>query len=348
MKTLHVIDTLDGQGSARQLCVLAPALAHASCTVEVCCIGPDTRQADRLRQAGLRVHALGWTRWFDVGALWRLRGLLQHGGHNLIHVWRLAALRLVGSVSHAALARVVCHAPLPRAGSLSWWDRELLRRTRCVALADHAERQRWAHQGLAAVPWRIVPSAAPTESAAGSESGPPRRIVCAGRLERDRGFREAIWAADVLSYLFADLELLIAGSGPRRPDLQEMIDRLAVANAYLLGDVEADDVLAAAPICWVPSRGDCGRQTALEALALGKVVVASDVPSLRELIRDGETGYLVPPGDPVALARRTRALLRDPDRCARLGRAARADVHARFALGEAVRRWHGLYNELAA
>ena len=49
-------------------------------------------------------------------------------------------------------------------------------------------------------------------------------------------------------------------------------------------------------------------------MAAGQPVVASDVPCLRELIRDGETGCLVPPGAPIALARRTRALLQDPAR----------------------------------
>src|SRR5207247_59213 len=97
-----------------------------------------------------------------------------------------------------------------------------------------------------------------------------------------------------------------------------------------------------------PSRIDRGRQAALDAMAQGRAVVASDVPCLRELIRDGETGCLVAPGDPVALARRTRALLGNPELCARLGQAARADVLARFSLAQVVQRWQRLYNDLAA
>ena len=140
-----------------------------------------------------------------------------------------------------------------------------------------------------------------------------------------------------------------SGAGPRRPALQEMVDRLAIRNAHLLGNqIVTTEVLAAGDVCWVPTRIDRGRQAALEAMAMGRAVVASDVPCLRELIRDGETGYLVPPGDPVAIARRTRALLRDPELCTRVGFAAQKEVRARFGLPRVATRWHGLYNDVAA
>jgi glycosyltransferase involved in cell wall biosynthesis len=222
-----------------------------------------------------------------------------------------------------------------------------------VALAGEAERQRCARDGLADIRWQGVPAAVGLDQVGSSPmewaERYPRRIACAGRLERGRGFREAIWAVDILGQIFPDLHLLIAGAGPRRPDLQEMIDRLAIRNAHLLGDhIVTAELFSAADVCWVPTRIDRGRQAALEAMAMGRAVVASDVPCLRELIRDGETGYLVPPGDPVAIARRSRALLRDPELCARIGTAAQQEVLARFGLPSVATRWHGLYNDLAA
>src|SRR5437588_7619443 len=101
MKILHVIDTLDGHGSARQVRLLVPALVQAGCTIEVCCIGPVSAHADELRQAGVTVHALGWTRWLDMAALWTLRRLIRGGGFDLVHVWRLAPLRAVALVARA-------------------------------------------------------------------------------------------------------------------------------------------------------------------------------------------------------------------------------------------------------
>jgi glycosyltransferase involved in cell wall biosynthesis len=353
MRVLHVINALDRGGSARQVRLLAPALAHAGCAVEVCCLGSGSRHVDELRGAGIPVHVLGWTRWLDATALWELRRLVRSGDFDVIHVWRLTALRSVAVAARASLPRVVVSAPVPRQGRLTIWDRWALRRVRCLALTGETERRQCAQNGLADLRWQTVCAAVPVDGHASSTAGAvpayPRRIACMGRLEHGRGFREAVWAVDILHQVDPDLHLLIAGAGPRRPDLQEMIDRLGIGNAHLLGsDAAADDVLAVADMCWVPSRIDCGRQAALEAMAMGRAVVASDVPCLRELIRDGDNGCLVPPGDPVALARRTLALLRDPALRARLGRAAQEEVLARCGLPRVVSRWQGLYNDQAA
>lgn len=353
MRILHVIDNLDAGGSAQQVRLLAPTLANDGCTVDVCCLGARSPMVEELRQGGITVHVLGWTRWLDAAALRELRRLVRTGRHDVIHVWRLAALRAVAMVARESLPRIVVSSPLPNYGRLAWWDRWVLRRVRCVALAGEAERQRCVQDGLADVRWQGVPAAVapdrPCSTSVEWATRYPRRIACAGRLERGRGFREAIWAVDILGQIYPDLHLLIAGAGPRRPALQEMIDRLAIRNAHLLGNrIVTAELLGAADVCWVPTRIDRGRQAALEAMAMGRAVIASDVPCLRELIRDGETGYLVPPGDPVAIARRTRALLRDPDLCARVGTAAQQEVRARFGLPRVATRWHGLYNDLAA
>ncbi len=349
MRILHVIDRLDGGGSACQLGLIAPALAADGTAVEVCCLGADGPGGDALRRAGIAVRALGWTRWLDAAALWELRRRLRGGGHDVIHVWRLAALRVVGVVAPEVLPRVIVSAPLPRRGPLRWWDCRLLRRVGYVAVADDAERDHCRREGLLDIRWQAVPAAAAAAAAGAWANAYPRRIACAGRIERDSGFREAVWAVDVLQHIFPDVHLLIAGDGPYRAGLQEMIDRLAIRHAHLLGGaIDPGAVLAAADVCWVPSRTDRGRHEALAAMALGKPVIAADVPGLRALVRDGVTGLIVPPGQPVALARRTRLLLRDPGLADRLGAAARADVLERHALARVVTRWRGLYNGLAA
>src|SRR5262249_54130334 len=147
----------------------------------------------------------------------------------------------------------------------------------------------------------------------------------------------------ILRHIFPDLHLLIAGTGPDAPNLEEMIDRLQIPNVHLLRDsVPTSDLLATADLCWIPGRSDTGIQVALEAMAHGRAVIASDVPSLRELIRDGETGSLIAPGDPVALARSTRRLLRDQRLRDRLGQAARVEVADRFSQAKVADRWLAL------
>ena len=87
---------------------------------------------------------------------------------------------------------------------------------------------------------------------------------------------------------------------------------------------------------------------ALEAAAAAKCVVASDAGGLREIVRDGETGRLVAPGSPRALACALGELADEPALRARLAAAAAEDVRARFSTDRLLERTQALYDELLA
>ena len=147
-------------------------------------------------------------------------------------------------------------------------------------------------------------------------------------IEAGHGFREAIWAADLLRYVVDDLRLVIVGHGDRS-GLDRFARGLNPAGGrvfFLPARPDAAALLARADVVWVPSRSDCGRQVLLEAQAAGRPVVASALPGLAARIADGRTGLLTPPGDPRELARRTRTLFDDPALAERIGTAARAAV----------------------
>jgi glycosyltransferase involved in cell wall biosynthesis len=123
--------------------------------------------------------------------------------------------------------------------------------------------------------------------------------------------------------------LVICGSGPMEPELRRMAAALGVEHAVeLVGWLDGDGVaaqLAAAQIVVVPSMWpEAFGLTCLEALASGRAVVASAVGGLPDLVRDGETGLLVPPGDSIALAAAVNRLAADEQLRRRLGRAGRA------------------------
>jgi hypothetical protein len=106
-------------------------------------------------------------------------------------------------------------------------------------------------------------------------------------------------------------------------------------------------IYGAADVVVVPSTApDPLPNSALEAAAAGCCVVASAVGGLPEIIRDGETGVLVPPDDPVALASALAALADDPARRAALGEAAALDVRARFAPDRLAPRVMTIYDGL--
>jgi glycosyltransferase involved in cell wall biosynthesis len=86
----------------------------------------------------------------------------------------------------------------------------------------------------------------------------------------------------------------------------------------------------------------------LEAMVAGKPVVATDVGAVRELVADGETGILVPPADPVALADAIGELVSDEEKRQRMGEAGRSRALREFSLGELARRHAGAYDAAVA
>ncbi|MSQ96603.1 MAG: glycosyltransferase [Gemmataceae bacterium] len=349
MKILHLIDSLAYNGSARQLSVLAPALAQGADSVEICCLGTDTPWSAALRQAGVPVHVLGWTRWLDCNVFLRLREILREASPEVIHVWRLPALRALAVVARELLPRVVMSAALPATGKLAWWDRRLLAQVRSVAVGGPGDAARCVRQGIAEPGLRIFPAAVAVPKR-GRESFSARSIVCVGKLERETGFRFAIWAFDFLRWLYPDARLRLVGAGSELADLRALAHGLeSDAEVQFLGPrADVSDILQDAEIVWIPSEMDTGRQVALEAMALGVPVIASALPSLREIIQDGATGYLVPAGDVVQLARRTKLVFDDADLRQRIGAAGHEFVAQHHHLADVVERWRDLYRSLAA
>ena len=141
------------------------------------------------------------------------------------------------------------------------------------------------------------------------------------RLEAQKGITDLLDAAAMLP----DVVFEIAGEGPQRDQLVAKAATLGVADRVRwLG--HRDDVpalLAAADLFVLPSLNEGLPLAAMEAMLAGVPIVATDAGGTGEIVRDGITGVLVPPGDPEALSASIRALLSDRPRAARLAIAAR-------------------------
>lgn len=139
------------------------------------------------------------------------------------------------------------------------------------------------------------------------------------------------------------------GAEDRRAAVLELASALGVADRVRLAGFRDDveTVYGAADVIAVPSTApDPLPGAAIEAAAAGCAVVASAHGGLPEIIRDGQTGRLVPPGDAAALARTARELLDDPAERERLGAAAAADVRDRYAPARLLESIQALYDSL--
>lgn len=155
-----------------------------------------------------------------------------------------------------------------------------------------------------------------------------RAFLYIGRLKRYKGVDLAIRALAVARRRCPDLRLDIAGSGDDRARLERLTAELGLTESVtFLGFVdEATKVrlLQTTVANLFPSPKEGWGITVMEAAACGTPSLASDSPGLRDSVREGLTGYLVPHGDPAALAQRMLELAEEPALAARLGQAARA------------------------
>jgi glycosyltransferase involved in cell wall biosynthesis len=160
-------------------------------------------------------------------------------------------------------------------------------------------------------------------------------VAFAGRLVPEKGADIAIRAFAKIVERFPDARLWIAGAGPDRAGLVTLAGELGIdSRVDFLGHLPRPELEARFARAWVQCVPSLWAEpfglVATEAQARGTVVVASAVGALPELITDGQTGYLVPPGDPEALAGAIERVLADPGAGDRLGDAARVSTMKRF------------------
>ena len=158
-------------------------------------------------------------------------------------------------------------------------------------------------------------------------------MITVANLRPEKGHDVLLDVARLVLARFPDARFELVGDGPERPRLVARAEALGIAGAVsFLGHTdEVAGQFAQADISALPSRTEAFPNAALEAMASGLPVVASAVGGLVELVDDRRTGLLTPAGDPTALAGRLCELMADGAWGARLGRAARAAVEARFS-----------------
>jgi glycosyltransferase involved in cell wall biosynthesis len=164
---------------------------------------------------------------------------------------------------------------------------------------------------------------------------PARPLVAAGgRVASEKGFVHLLRAFDQLSARLPEAALLLVGDGPALSALRELRDALHSApNVFLTGyRRDAADLIGAADVAVVPSVWqDALPLAVIEPMARGIPVIGSRVGGIPEMIEDGVTGVLVPPGDESALAAVIADLLADRPRALAYGAAGRRRVTEHFA-----------------
>ena len=349
MKVAHVHRMRGIGGSERHLLTLLPALAERG--VEPVFIGLDDPAwdprdfYDALTVPAVRIPA---PRDIDPLLLARLvRALRADVAHtHLVHadLYGGVAAQLRGTTLVSTK-----HNDDPfRTGAFRFVERGLSRLAdRVVTISDSlhrftvervgvpANKVETIHYGLDEPPraWGTNPTDAVPEGA--------RILLSTSRLTSQKGIDVAIRA---LSSLPADTVLVVLGEGPERAALERLARELGVdARVFLPGRVpDVAAWLRRASAYVQPARWEGFGLAVLEAMVCGLPVVATNVSSLPELVADGETGVLVPPDDPAALARGIERALSEPG----MGDAGRERARSAFSVAQMADRTVALYEDL--
>jgi glycosyltransferase involved in cell wall biosynthesis len=152
-------------------------------------------------------------------------------------------------------------------------------------------------------------------------------------------------AAALVNQAIPETRFAIVGDGPWRSYLEALSQKLGLESkvAFLGEQREVGPYLAAFDVAALTSETEGCSNSVLEAMAVGKPVVATDVGGNRELIDNGETGFLVPFGDPKALSEAIIRLLRDPVLARMIGERAKERTIHRFSLENMVNQYESLY-----
>lgn len=358
----HVLYRLDVGGLENILVELINGMPEGDYRHAVICIADYTRFRERLR-ADVPVYALNKAPGLGIGMFVRFWRLIRELRPDIVHSSNLAALECQ-PVAALAGVRARVHAE-------HGWDVADLHGTNRKYQLMRRFLSRWVHRHIAVsadlarylverveVPAsrvRHIYNGVSTQRYAPALPPIERDVFVIGTVGRMQRVKDQITLARAFVKLrervpeaFARTQLMLIGEGPEQASVAAILEDAGVAEqAWLPGNREdIPEQLQRMDIFALPSLAEGIPVTVLEAMATGLPVVASRVGGLPELVIDGETGTLIPPGDADALADALAGYLRDPDRLRDEGRRARDRAEQSFSLGTMVSRYSELYGEL--
>lgn len=347
---LHVAKASGISGSENHLLLLLPGLRELGWDARLLLLHENEpgalEFAARLRAAEVPVEEVTLARSFDPRAFRRIvshvRGTrpallhthLVHADFYGLTAGRLAGVPVLASTKHGfnafrdrrafGIADRTVGRVLALHIAISHGLAEYLAATEGFGLSDFDV----VHYGIEAGPEPQPPT-------------PGAGLAVIGRLIPIKGHDTLLAAVAAVP----DVKVEIAGEGPLLTTIRADIEARDLSErVHLLGRVApAGPVMERAAIVVVPSLGEGFGMVALEAMERGRAVIASAVGGLPEIVVDGETGLLVPPRDPAALAAAIQRLVADPERIVALGAAGRRRAVEVFGQDRCTARTAELY-----
>jgi len=353
---LHVTTGRDWRGGERQVLGLLRGFAERGVRQALVCTRGGAMER-RARDEGFEVHALPIVNEVDLVTVARIAALVRRGRHAILHLHTsqahglgAMAARLLGARRPRVVVTRRVDYSIYRHGFLGLDRLKYAPGADLVLCVSERVRDVLLGDGVPPARLRVVRSGVDLSRMEGARGGreavrrefgvgPTAPLVgSVGQLVGHKAHRDLVQALPAVRARFPDLVALLVGEGEERGALEEVARRLSVSDVLRLPGYRGDALscMAAMDVFCFPSREEGLGTSVLEALALARPVVATRAGGVPEMIRDGEHGLLVPPGDPPALAAAIVRLLDDPALARRLGESGRERVAREFTIESTV------------
>jgi len=363
IRVVEVLATGSNGGAQEHLFGLVTRMDQARFDVSIVSLSPGTA-VRKLQRAGFDVLVIDEPDdAIAVGALAaHLAGIQPEVIHNHMYRAELVGTRAAIALGEVGLRRPYVVSTVHSSRIRSDEDRKMLRELtprmdQLIAVSKMIE-QKLVDEGRTATPVRLIYNGVDLSRYDHQEPcctlheeygmEPGSQIVgVVARLEPEKGHPTLLDAWPQVLRAVPDAYLLIVGEGSRREALEARARHLRIAHRVVFtgrrDDVPA--VTAALDVAVLPSYREAQGLSILEAMALSRPVVASDVGGIPEMITDGVSGLLVPPHDAGALAAAITRLLQDHSLADMIGRAGHDTVHDRFCIQLMVDAIEAIYDE---
>ena len=361
VRVLYVVNSFVAGGAERHLLELWSRIDRTRFAVEIACFSARGQFTHDVQALGWPVHDLGMgERIYDLHGI---RGLLRlvhrtlefrpdviHGyllGPNLFAVLagRLARVPMI-----VVAKRNVDRYETPRQQAVQAFAHRLA--THVIAVSERV-RQSSVALGVPAARVTVIRNGVDAQRFQGAGAdrtelgvAPGRPVIgSVGCLATRKDYGTLLDAVAALAGRGLEPALVLVGDGDERPRLERRAAELGIADRVrFLGErADVERLLPLFDVFVLSSRDEGIPNALLEAMAAGRPAVATAVGGTPEVLEDGRTGWLVPPGDPPALAAALATALVDRDEAARRGAAARREVLERRSIDAMARAHEAFY-----
>ena len=358
IKLALLIPPLDRSGAEKQFSLLATGLPRDEFDVQAITLTRGGPYQQLLDDSGIPVTHINKRAKFDPFALRRLKHVLRKMRPDILHTWLFAANaygRLVAA-NRPGPAVVVSERCVDswKSGWQLWLDRKLVpRTTRLVgnsqAVADFYGQLGYAPDQLCVIPNGITPPDVQFDRAdilRELDLPEDAKVVgYVGRLAAQKRVSDLVWAMQLLRQCAEKVYFVIVGDGPEKERTMEHA-RAYDCQHLIRWTGHRDDslrLMSAMNVFWLASEFEGMSNSLMEAMALGIPAVVSDIPPNRELVVDGETGFITAVGDSLGFSQYADRILADEQLAARLSAAAIARMQSSFSVDGMVQQYAELY-----